>query len=246
MKINIEIDSELLKARTDRQVKNLAYSTAQAVNDTALQVQYRIQGDVQERFHLRKKQGAKSWEGATSPYQDETGDAPARGERSWLVRQVKMFAWANVRRGRLYAEVGVAQRPRLLLAGFETGMMREPFKGKHVAVPVSATARDGSIDRPVDPALTFRKLAFRVRWTKSGKRQIKGKMRTFILGATATHPMGGVYMRVGPGREDIRMAYSFKRAWRLRKVLQFVARGKQVYEKSFRENFMRRFYKLDR
>ncbi len=246
MKINISIDAEQLKARTTKETKNLAYSTAQALNDTARDIQYRIQGDVQKLFHLRKKSGAKGWEGSTSAFSEATGDQPSRSERSFIIRCIKVFAWANVMKGKLFAEIGINNRPRLLLAKFEKGGMRDPFVGKHVAVPIPEVARKGSLTNPVDPKLTFKKLAYKTHRTKTGKKQIKGKMRTFILSRTNTHPMGGVYQRVGPMRTDIRMVYSFKRAFRLKAVLGFIKRAQNTYIKNFRENFYRRFYHLQK
>jgi hypothetical protein len=242
MKINVSIDIENLKTRTQREVKNLAYSTAQALNDTAKDVQYRIQGDVQKIFHLRRGKSALPG----SDFSRETGDQPSRSERSFIVRAIKVLAWANVMKGRIYAEVGINNRPRLLLAKFEKGDIREPFVGKRVAVPISETARKGSVSSVVDPKLTFKRLGFKKYTTKTGKRQIKGKMRTFILSKTAAHPMGGVYQRVGPRREDIQMVYSFKRAFRLRAVLRFIERARETYIKRFRENFLTRFYHLQR
>lgn len=244
--INVTIDIDALRARTKREEKNLAYSTAQALNDTAKDVQYKIQGDVQQLFHLRKKPGSKRWEGATSVFSDTYGDQPSRGERAFIVRAIKIFAWANVMKGKLFAEIGINNRPRLLLAHFEKGGLREPFVGRRVAVPIQETARKGSIRNPVDPKLTFRRLAFKTRKTASGKKQIKGKMRTFILSKTPRHPMGGVYQRVGPKPEDVRMVYSFRRAFRLQAVLRFVKRAQQTYATRFRENFYQRFYKLQR
>lgn len=235
MKLNIQIDAEYLKAKTKREAKNLAYSTAQALNDTAKDVQMRIQGDVKKLFHIRK---------GRSDFSQETGDQPSRSERSFIVRQIKIFTWANVMKGKLFAEIGVNNRPRLLLAKFEKGDMREPFVGKRVAVPITETARKGSIKNPVNVALTFNRLALKPHKTKTGKKQVKGKMRTFILPKTATHPMGGVYQRIGPKREDIRMVYSFQRAFRLRAVLRFVKRAEETYIKRFRENFLTRFYHL--
>jgi hypothetical protein len=246
MQINISIDAENLKARTAKEAKNLAYSTAQAINDTAKDVQYRIQGDVQQLFRIRKKPGAKSWADASSEFSDATGDQPSRSERSFIIRQIKIFAWANVMKGKIFAEIGINNRPRLLLSHFEQGGMREPFKGKRVAVPITKTARGGSIQNPVNPNLTFRKLGFKKTRTASGKRQIKGKLRTFILQKTDRHPQGGVYQRIGPGRKDIRMVYSFRRSFRLRAVLGFVKKAQETYIRNFRENFYRRLLHLKR
>lgn len=240
MRIEIKIDAEKLKAKTLREQKRLAFSTAQALNDTAKDVQAAIQGRVKELFRIRKKAGG----GSSSEFADATGDQPSRGERSFIVRSIKIFAFANVKKGRIFAEVGIQNRPRLLLSKFETGGTREPFVGKRVAVPTEEGAREGSLDNPVAPELTFKRLGFKTHTTKSGKKQVKGKERTFILSSTAAHPDGGVYQRVGPKKEDVRMIYSFRRAFRLRAVLRFIKTAEAVYIKRFRENFLDRFYDL--
>lgn len=240
MRIDIQIDAEKLKAKTLREQKRLAFSVAQALNDTAKEVQAEIQGRVKQLFRIRKgKDGSSS-----SEFSRETGDQPSRSERSFIVRSIKIFAFANVKRGRIFAELGIQNRPRLLLSTFEKGGTREPFVGKNVAVPTEEGARGGSLDNSVAPELTFKRLGFKPHTTTSGKRQIKGKQRTFILSSTAAHPDGGVYQRIGPKKEDVRMIYSFRRAFRLRAVLRFVKTAEAVYIKRFRENFLARFYDL--
>lgn len=240
MRIDIQIDAEKLKAKTLREQKRLAFSTAQALNDTAKEVQAEIQGRVKALFRIRKGADGSS----SSEFSRETGDQPSRSERSFIVRSIKIFAFANVKRGRIFAELGIQNRPRLLLSKFETGGTREPFVGKNVAVPTEEGARGGSLDNSVDPGLTFKRLGFKDHTTASGKKQVKGRNRTFILSKTAAHPQGGVYQRIGPKREDVRMIYSFRRAFRLRAVLHFIKTAEAVYIKRFRENFLARFYDL--
>lgn len=255
MQIKIEIDAEHLNVRTTKEAKNLAYSVAQALNDTARDVQSRVQEDVRQAFHLRKT---------------------SRSETSWLVRQVAVLAWASVKHLRAYAEIGIRKRDRLLLAKYDvsaSSSIREPFTpgAKNVAVPITRNTRYGGvITGTVEKTKRFGALKFKTMHTKSGKRQIKGKLRTFILPATATHPHGGVYQRVGaPKRQasfthggartkgqktkpspiadtGIRMLYSFRRAFRLRKVFSLIQRAKSVYAQHFREHFYRRFYHLQR
>ena len=276
MQIKIEIDAEHLNVRTTKEAKNLAYSVAQALNDTARDVQSRVQEDVRQAFHLRKTSGSKSWAGAKSDAGDSLGGQPSRSETSWLVRQVAVLAWASVKHLRAYAEIGIRKRDRLLLAKYDvsaSSSIREPFTpgAKNVAVPITRNTRYGGvITGTVEKTKRFGALKFKTMHTKSGKRQIKGKLRTFILPATATHPHGGVYQRVGaPKRQasfthggartkgqktkpspiadtGIRMLYSFRRAFRLRKVFSLIQRAKSVYAQHFREHFYRRFYHLQR
>ena len=268
MKISMKLDASAFEAKTKKQIKNLAYSVQQALNDTALQVQARIQGDLRAKFRLRKPANQKGWAGAQSEYSAATGDSPSRSEQSWLVKQIKVFTFANVKKGKLYAEVGIGQRPRLLLSMFETGGMREPAKGKNVAVPNPDVARDGSINKQVSPKYMYKALKMKKYKTKSeyittkykkkygvivkkykskeSKVQRKGLERTFMINKpTAKLKMGGIYQRVGPKRGDIRVVYSFQKAFRIRKTLNFINQSKEVYEKQFRENFYKRFYKLN-
>jgi hypothetical protein len=62
---------------------------------------------------------------------------------------------------------------------------------------------------------------FKQRRTGSGKVQWKGAQRTFILKSTGKLPGGGVFQRVGPGRDDIRLIYSFVQHERLEHRLGF-------------------------
>ena len=222
MQINIEFDAKEFEANTSKQIRNLAYSTAQAINDTAKQIQSAVRADMEQQFTIRGERTGK-----------------------FLKNQIKIFEWANVKQNRPYAVLGiVGNKPRLLLPMYETGGIREPFVGKSVAVPTTATAREGSIKKPVSPRLMFRALKMRRHMTKSGKAQWKGRERTFVVSKTAKLPRGGVLQRVGPGRDDIRLVYSFQAGKRLKKKLSFGKLSKDTYVNNFRENFLRRFYKL--
>lgn len=265
MRIDVRIDADKLIAKTLKAQKNLAYSTAQALNDTAKDIQAQVQGRVKALFRIRK--------GGSSEFSEKTGDQPSRSERSFIVRQIRVFSFASVKKGLIYAEIGIANKPRLLLSKFETGGTRTPFVGKNVAVPTSEVARGGSINNPVEDDLTFRKLAFKKIPNRSGRDtldagfksglglkeyknlakslgsdqyQIKGRQRTFILKKTDAHPLGGVYQRTGPRREDIRMVYSFRRAFRIQKVLSMIETAREEYAKRFRENFTARFIGMRR
>lgn len=235
MKIDVSIDTSRLKARTVREAKNLAYSTVQAINDVAKDVQTMVRADIKKKFKLRK------------------GD--------WLLRQVKIKTFANVRQGRLYAELEITPRDRLLLSIFEVGGKREPFKGKNVAVPITGEAARESISQSVDPAYTFKALKFRrMNLTKAGQQAkatqkrvgVRGRLtndyyiwggqnRTFILPKTAQAQHGGVFQRIGPKRDDIRLIYSFKPAMTLPKVLDFVETARERYAARFRELFEARY-----
>lgn len=239
MRINCTVDTSLLDARAARYGKNLAYSTAQALNDTAKAAQSAIRSGLRLHFHVR--QGA------------------------FLDRTIKIFAFANVTALRPFAELGVDNKPRLLLSLFEEGGARLPFIGKSVAVPITGQAARPSIADPVRPDLTFQALHFKRgaitaagravlaarKAAKNRKRKLaggyltwQGAQRTFILPHTRRAPLGGVFMRVGPKRDDIRLIYSFKSNVRLKAALDFVRTSERTFDAIFREAFYRRFYRL--
>lgn len=219
MQINVSIDPSQLQAKTLREQKRLAFNTAEALNNTAKDAQDAIRRHMQEVFKLR---------------------ATPKKDRNWLLQRIKIN-FASVKQGRIVAEVYVDQKARLLLGGFETGEERTPFAGQNVAVPNPAVARDGNIDNPVDPSLTFRNLKLKpvkVQPNRFGDTvQFKGQQRTFILKHTASNPFGGVYQRVGPGKDDIRLVYSFRRPFHLKSVLDFVKIATAVMQDKFAVEF---------
>ncbi|MBS0364917.1 MAG: hypothetical protein JSR67_03725 [Proteobacteria bacterium] len=240
MKINVSFDLSTLNSKMRNYERNLAFSTAQALNDAALEAQRRV------RLHLR--------------------DAFKIRNAAFMDRSIKIFAFANVRANRPYAEIGVdSRKPRLLLSLFEEGGARGAFKGHNVAVPITGQAARPSFADSVRPDLTFQALNFRRgpitqaghaelasrRAGKNRKRKLsgqyyvwQGQQRTFILTHTARHPMGGVFQRTGPKRDDIRMLYSFQQHVRLRKALSFVETSEGAFNDVFQRAFVRRFYRL--
>jgi hypothetical protein len=242
MKIDINVDTSILDKNAKRYVKNLAFSTAQAINDVAKEAQSRIRNGMRVNFHIRKPQ--------------------------FMDRSIKIFAFANARSNRPYAEIGVDNKPRLLLSLFEEGGARLPFIGKNVAVPITGQAAKPSESDGVRPDMYFRALNFRkskTTATKAGKAVLaarrasgnrkrklggeyliwRGDKRTFILPQTKRAPLGGVFQRVGPGKDDIRLIYSFKSNVRLRAALNFVGTTETTFSDLFQEAFYRRFYRLN-
>jgi len=239
MQINVTLDTSALDKLAKRYDKNLAYSTAQALNATVLEAQKRIRAHMRQVFHVRRA--------------------------DFIDRSIKVFAFASVGQDRVYAEIGIDQKPRLLLSVYETGGQRVPFKGKSMAVPLTGGVARPSASASVNPSYTFQALHFqRGPITQQGRRILaarsakgirkqklaghyyvwKGANRTFILPATKRAPYGGVFQRVGPGRDDLRLIYSFRRAMQLRKVLEFVDITQQAYNDVFREVFFQKFYRL--
>lgn len=228
MKIDAQIETGKVEEMTLRMQKRLVYNTVQALNKTALAAQAAIRADMEKNFFLR---------------------STPKHNKQWLLQRIKVN-FAGVKKGQLFAEVFIDSKDRLLLTKFETGDTREPFVGKNVARPFSATAREGGTEQgAVKQELTFAALKFKpVEVTPGGKRrpskgrpyhpqydtvQFKGLQRTFILKHTEKAFLGGVYQRIGPGKDDVRLVYSFAQAYQLKRLLHFFAQA----EKTFRDKF---------
>jgi len=238
MDIKFDIDFSLLDKRAKGFEKNLAFSVAQALNETAKAIQTKIRNNIKARFKLRKT--------------------------DFVLKRIKISTFANVKQQRPYAVIEVDQKQRLLLGKFEEGGEREPFVGKHVAVPVTGQAARPSWDQSVNArkygfrALNFQQKDMREVNSKANAKRKKnranskpymvwlGRQRTFILNKTRSSPFGGVFQRIGPKHDDIRMIYSFRGAVRLKRVLGFVETARAEYEKDFREEFYRRFLHIPR
>jgi len=240
MRIDVNFDLSLLDREAKRYEKNLAFSTAQAINDAALEAQRRIRESLKRNFHLRKT--------------------------DFMFRAVKIFAFANVGANRPFAELGIDNKPRLMLSLYETGGARLPFKGASVAVPITGSAARPSMDAPVSDAFKFQSLNFRRAGPTAAGRAVlaarrakhihkrklsgsyyywQGDNRTFILSHTARSPFGGVFQRTGPKRDDIRLIYSFRRGVEIRKALDFIETSRETYQEVFADAFVRRFYRLN-
>jgi hypothetical protein len=140
----------------------------------------------------------------------------------------------------MYAELYVNPNvKRLLLAGFETGAMREPFVGHNVAIPITGEARaGGSIGGEIKPEFVFGKMRLKavtvIGRTHSDTTQYKGANRLFLLKSSRQAPLGGVFQRVGPGKDDIRLVWSFHRAFKLHEVLKFLQTAEQTMSEKFK------------
>ncbi len=215
-RMNCDFNVDRLVTRTFAEEKRLVYNTVQAINKTALYIQAKIRADMERVFVLRRSSGK---------------------DRKWILDRIKV-KFASVKKGDLFAEIYIDQKPRLLLATMELGGLREPVTGKAVAVPVAEEAREGgTIGGAVKPELTFKGLRFHsvdvTPDTRPDAQQFKGEHRTFILKSTAAHPMGGVFERIGPGPDDIRMIYSFKQAFQLKQLMHVVETAKREFAEKF-------------
>ncbi len=212
MKINVKIDAKALKARTQREARRLAFSTAQALNETAKEVQTAERVQLDRTFTVRKA--------------------------GFIYRLIKITRWASARQGRPYAEVVVDNtKKRLLLGTFEEGGVKEPAKGKHVAVPITGEPARPSFASTIQEDLTFRGMKFKKHVTKRGKVQWKGRHRTFII------PDLGVLQRTaGKATNSIaRLIYSFQNRPRLKAMLKFAETARATFEKEWERQFRRAY-----
>jgi hypothetical protein len=201
--------------------KRRSYALANALNNTAKLGQAAVREGLPRTFTLRKP--------------------------DFLMRQAAIIKpFASGAQGRLQARVYVGEPTRLLLSEYESGGRRLPFKGRRVAVPITGGPARPSKRAGVTEPFTFRAMRLtkvragivirgksgrakherkdvnlRASRRKGGAIQWKGTSRTFVLQSTSRAPEGGVYQRVGPGKGDIRLVYSFAQNVKLRPVLKF-------------------------
>jgi hypothetical protein len=205
MKIDIKFDTRQLATTSLREQKRLAYNTAQSINNTGKVAQQKIRDHITQVMRLRSS---------------------TKRDRKFILEQIKL-SFASVKKGQVYCELYIAPKARLLLGAFETGEDREGFVGKNVAIPNPELARvGGQFSGGIRKDQTFKALKLKpVRVTprtKTDTEQFKGANRSFGLKSTSKHPLGGVYERVGPGRDDIRLVYSFHQSFKLHEILHFV------------------------
>ncbi len=215
--VQIELDLKAMERRFgELSRRGLAYAAANAINNTAKLVQAAERERLDDVFTVRTPQ-----------------------TRTFLERQIaKIKPFASVRDARPFAEISVGQAKRLQLSIFEKGGDKEPSPGrKLVGVPITGGPARLSFSSPVAETLYLRKLRFKAKRTQTGKVQLRGQLRTFILKRTAQSTYGGVYQRVGPKRDDVRLVYSFKQRPRLRAVLGFVKTADEVGRRWLKREF---------
>ncbi len=242
MTYDLRVDVDLSGLNRERRnfTRNLAYSTAQALNDTAKEIQAQVRDHMAETFQIRTS-----------------------ASRRLLDRSIKIMAFANARAMRPYVLIGVDNtKDRLLLSMFEGGGDRTAFVGQNVAVPhVASSGARPTIESPVTRKFRFQNLNFqllpapgRKPSASASKRAVKrrkgpsstyfywqGNSGAFILQQTAKAPFGGVFRRVGKGRDDLRMLYSFRPSTKIKAELHFYRIAKTVAGERFQRNFRLRF-----
>lgn len=217
MKINATIDVLGLVDKTYKAQKNLAYSTAQGINATAKRIQEAQRQQLDKKFTLRTAQ-----------------------TRQFMERQAAVIKpFASVRQGRLFAEVAVGQRPKLLLGGFEDGAKREPAKGSVIAQPVVGGPARPTFAQPVQKAFTFQGIALKAVRAKGaqGGKQYKGRQSTFTIAGV------GVFQRIGRERDAIKMVYRYDKEQTLPAKLNWMKTAQDVANRWLSESITQAFLK---
>ena len=207
MRIDVQIDSAPLVLRLENGQRRLAYAVVNAINSTAKRIQATERQHIEQEFTVRKK--------------------------DFVLRQAAVIKpFANVRQGRPYAEIGVGQKPRLLLSAFERGAERKPFTqgARRVAEPVVGGPARPQFAAQVTPELRASRLRFDR--TKSGRRRV-GVTRT----KTYLVPEVGIFQRTGP--KTTRLVYAFTRGKKLAPRLRFVEMAEKEADRWFREEMER-------
>lgn len=216
MRIDAKIDVLGLVDKTTKAQKNLAYSVAQGINAPARKIQDAQRDRLRERFTLRTARTKQFLERAAAVIKP----------------------WASVNQGRLFAEVAVGQRQRLLLADYEDGAERKPFKGRLIAQPVAGGPARKNFAAPVSPSFTFAQLKLRAQQTReSGATQYKGRQRTFTI------PGVEVFQRTGRERGDIELVYAFAEKQRLPAKLGWQKTARDVADRWLSESITQAFLK---
>ena len=208
MRVDLNVDDTVLLERLDNPEKRIVFAVVNGINDTLKTGQRAVQLHVQDEFTIRQP---------------------------FVLRQAAIIKpFANVKQGRPYGEIAVGQRRRLLLAGFEGGELRTPFKGREsVAVPVEARP---SPQARIPEELFVQRLGIRKVRAK-GKHKagagvaFEGKQGTYLI------PRKGIFQRLGSGLS--RVLYVLARPFRLEKKLEFVDTVVAVARRVFPDNLRR-------
>lgn len=252
MKLTVDIKdaSALLVLRGGG--KRMAYAVVNALNGTIKAAQREEQANVARKFTVRKNEFVRRQAAVIKQEAKGSGFASVGTNRYEARMQV-----GQKQRLLLSAfEEGGSRRSAMVATGFVP-------KGRREAVPKVGGPARPSKSASVPDAFTFQKLKFikgtagkgrfvtdfpgsahksrrkaskfttgDVGFKKSGD-QWKGEHRTFILNRTRKAPEGGVFQRVGPGRDDIRLIYSFQSHGRLEGNLGFIKTAEHVAKPEF-------------
>ena len=179
MRIDLQIDSAPLVLRLQNGQRRLAYAVVNAINNTAKRIQAAERRRVEQEFTVRKKEFIRREAAVIKPF-------------------------ASVKQGRPYAEIGVGQKPRLLLSAFERGAERKPFTpGRPTRRPSPWSAGPPARSSPSWSRPNLRVGRLRFDRTKTGRRRRAAPSAP----RPTSYPRSGSSSASGPRRT--RLVYVF-------------------------------------
>jgi hypothetical protein len=230
--ISMRLDGveQILERMTQLEQRRLPFAVSLALNKTAKEFQQAMRVGISRRFTLRRP-------------------AFILG----LVHIPRGGA-SNVKAGRYTAEIVVGGsepgsksfRSRGLLAKFEGGGQKQS-RDEMMPVAVPTPSLRPSFAEMVPRALFPKNLRLqerrtpdgtlgpKVHVTGTGKAQIKGKRRTFVLGQPGQRGWG-VFQRTGPKKGDIRMLWSYRMRVPIPRRLQFADTARGMVPGAWRKN----------
>lgn len=166
--------------------RQLPFATAKALNDTAIDAQENIRGGLFARFHLRRE--------------------------TFILRTVKIFPGEFATKDNPRAILRI-DPTRDLLAKFERGGTKRPRYTRNIAVPRDARA---DVAQVIPKRLRPKSLQLQTVRTATGKTQVKGRSRTFLI---RTESFEGIFQRVRGG--GMRLLYGLERSVQIPASLEF-------------------------
>ncbi len=247
MDIQLKWDQSQLDQFANLVPKRLAYATVNAISETAKRIQQAEFARARSAFVIRKQQfffgaGARvggvaaritkfpsvskgvyfaeitagelpqGGDGGTGRRRLLYGRFEAGGTREPFTTGAKSVAVPIL--GRARPSVSGPVDPRLTFARLQ---LREFYNGKKVRGPGRWTKKGTGVGVLGE----FGALTAPTPTSHAARTQWKGKERTF-LAFTAAHPRGAVFQRFGPGKDQIRIIWSFVAPFAIDTRLQFV------------------------
>lgn len=232
MRLNVTIDTSRMDLVLTSVQKNLAFSTAQALNDVASDLRAEGRKQISQ---ITKKVRIKKGEYGPSQFEQAGGDSMNKDEAAYLKKRFCILARANVKRGRIFAIVGWRDLKKIMIGDFEQA----------AKIAGDETLFLSQVGRKF---VTLRDLNLRMVQVTPRKRpdakQLKGDQRTLGLFSTKTFPKGGIFQRTGPGRGDLRLLFSYAAYQRERivqRLMDLPGMARKMYAEKFRIYFERRF-----
>ena len=211
MLITTVIDIMPLVDATARSQKRLVYSVVQGINATAKKIQEVERAHLATVFTLR---------------------TPA--SKQFMERNVAIIKpFASVKQGKLYADITVATKTRLLLSKFESGEQRPAFKGKLIAQPVAGSPARTSFAAPVAAQYTFKAMKLKAKNVIGGGKRYEGAGGTFTVATV------GVFVRLGP---VVKLIYGYARTQKLKPQLRWAVTARSTADRWLTENIRKAWF----